>query len=340
MADLFETPFSVVSRSGAAGSGVSTTSHSYGLDTVPENPSEHLANDSVSSPTLPVSQPNTSSENPSAASSTPGSPALESNTTSEHLATDDLSSLGSSVEDFSDGRSPLAAALTETPPSKPEAESSVDLDQDAQEVAGVAESATLSFSAGLYASNALSAVSGLLWDPPTFSISHSTPLPDVAPFLSNLQTTLTLGRDSLQPYPDLFDFSMYTRRISRESFCEVIELPSFSVDEPSEKTRPVSIYDVVHERDRYRSAAYSSCISSPVRTSSSPRRPPFSSTLNLDSGRDASAFSHVIAEKSDADGTPTGNDMGGQFMMMCDKLSRCEWTEEEFLKLFASSGTV
>ncbi|KAJ6490345.1 hypothetical protein C8R47DRAFT_467212 [Mycena vitilis] len=323
MADLFETPSS---RAGGAAGSVASTNRLGRLASVPENPPETIVEDNSASPTSTAeAQPNASSE-PSETSFSTASIA-----SSEDLA---ISTPGSPDSQSSeDVKTALVDALTtptDTSHSDIETESSIDLEQDAQEVALVPESATLSFSDGLYASNALSAVSGLLWDPPSFSISQSTALPDVAPFLPK-RSTLALGRDSL-PYPDLFDFSMYARRISRDSFCAGIELPSMmdmSVEEPSEKARPVSIYDVVNERDRYRGAAYSACISA---ASVTPKRRPFSSTINLDSGRNSV---RAIGEKPDGD---ESLDIGAQFMEVCDTLSRCEWTEAEFLEMLA--GTV
>jgi hypothetical protein len=61
----------------------------------------------------------------------------------------------------------------------------------------------------------------------------------------------------------------------------------------------------------------------------------------LDSRRDTVDFSHEMFEKSDADESLTGNaDIGAQLMIACDKLSRCGWTEEEFIKMFTSAATV
>ncbi|KAJ7682560.1 hypothetical protein DFH06DRAFT_1119782 [Mycena polygramma] len=321
MADLFETPSS---RAGGAVGSVASTNCLGRLASVPENSTEPLAEDNSPSPTSPpMAQANASSEPPSTASIA----------SSEDLAISTPEPPGSQSSE--DVKTVLVDALTsptDTPHSDIKTELSIDLEQDAEEVALVPEPATLSFSDGLYASNALSAVSGLLWDPPSFSISQSTPLPDVAPFLPK-RGTLTLGRDSL-PYPDLFDFSMYARRISRDSFCAGIELPSMmdmSIEEPSEKARPVSIYDVVNERDRYRGAAYSACVSA---VSVTPKRRPFSSAINLDSRRNSV---RALGEKSNGD---ESLDIGAQFMEVCDTLSRCEWTEEEFLEMLASSGTV
>jgi Ca2+-binding EF-hand superfamily protein len=61
----------------------------------------------------------------------------------------------------------------------------------------------------------------------------------------------------------------------------------------------------------------------------------------LDSRRDTVDFSHEMFEKSDADESLTGNaDIVAQLMIVCDKLSRCGWTEEEFIKMFTSVATV
>ncbi|KAJ7178905.1 hypothetical protein C8R46DRAFT_1211537 [Mycena filopes] len=267
---------------------------------------------------------------------------------SEYSADTSLRTLDSTVLQSSDLEIVLAVApaeLQEAPHPNDEAEASVSLDKDPPVEIVVPESAVLPFSAGHYASNAMSAVSGLLWDPPAVPISHSTPLPAVAPPpspssehrpQSTTTTFLTVTRDSLVPYPDLFDFSMYDRRVSQDSsFRQSSELSLTSSPEAADKKWPVSIYDVVLERDRYRGAAYSACISSSVtRTSSSPRRKPLTSTLNL--GRDTVDFETVVSKKSEIE----VGEVGAQFLLACDELSRCEWTEEEFMTLFASSVTV
>ncbi|KAF7352576.1 hypothetical protein MVEN_01222900 [Mycena venus] len=221
MTDFFETPSSVAGRPAAGESGVSvvSTNHSSAVATVPESDSEHLTDDTSSSSGFPPLQPNPSSEHH--ADDASSSPTPQPNMISEH-------------------------PTTVLPDAKTKTESSLDPTAGVQEATVVAQSLTLSFSAGRYASSALSAVSGLLWDPPSFDISHSTPLPlsDVTPFLSKPppQSTLALGLDSMAPYPDVFDFSIYMRRISRDSFCEAIELPplGLGVKKPSDKsTRPI-----------------------------------------------------------------------------------------------------
>ncbi|KAJ7780998.1 hypothetical protein B0H16DRAFT_1710251 [Mycena metata] len=258
-----------------------------------------------------------------------------------HSADNSSSSLESTVLQSSDIQTAptvVPAELQDVPDLDSAAKSSANLDDEVStDAPAVLESAILSFSVGHYPSNAMSAVSGLLWDPPAFSISHSTPLPDVAtsPRRHRPQSTtfLTVRRDSLVPYPDLFDFSMYDRRVSQDSFGQAIELSPMALPEPSDKKRPVSIYDVVLERNRYRGAAYSACIPSSVRRSSSPRRQPLASTLNLGSG--AVGF-NAISKKAEKD----DGDVAAQFLLACDELSRCEWTEEEFMTMFASSVTV
>ncbi|KAJ7044589.1 hypothetical protein C8F04DRAFT_1350794 [Mycena alexandri] len=298
MTDLFETPSSAASHSGAVKPG-----------------------DSSTGPTC-VPGPEISAVRE------------EEEEASVHSADNSSSSLESTVLQSSDIQAEPAvvpADLQDASDSNSEAESSVELNEEVPgDAPAVLESATLSFSAGHYPLNMMSAVSGLLWDPPSFSISYSTPLPDVAtpPSKHRPQSTtlLTVKRDSLVPYPDLFDFSMYDRRVSQDSFYQVIELPPMAFPEPSDKKRPVSIYDVVLERDRYRGAAYSACISSSVRRSSSPRRQPLASTLNL------ALDSNVIRKKAETE----DGDVGAQFLLACDELSRCEWTEEEFMTMFAS----
>ncbi|KAJ7721190.1 hypothetical protein DFH07DRAFT_946940 [Mycena maculata] len=240
-------------------------------------------------------------------------------------------------------------SLPDTTPSNTEADSTVIPKEEPQEASAVVESATLSFTAGRYEPNALSAVSGPLWDPPSFLNSYSTPLPDTTPAgpKSAPKSTSNNRRDSMLPYCDLFDFQEYfggdhARGISGDSFCESFELPLISVSGRSEKKsvadslRRISVYDVVRERDRYRSAAYTSCLFSAC--SSEPRRAPLTSTLNLRSGRDTADFSSPLSKKSDAScpSTGIGETTSAQFTAACDELSRFEWTEEEFLTMLTA----
>ncbi|KAJ6450987.1 hypothetical protein DFH09DRAFT_76006 [Mycena vulgaris] len=323
MSDLFDSPSTIGSLSGVVESSVLSPCHATGA----ELPT--ISEDSFSE--APVTNGGVSSR---------GLLAAQSRDVKMVLAAD--------LPDRADAQDLSTEALSSIHPDQEAHESG------AQETGVDAESATLSFSTGRYAFNALSAVSGLLWDPPSFPISHSTPLPNATPTPSipRPQPTSHLGaRDSMLPYPDLFDFNMYARRVSRDSFCDTVELPcsvSASSDKKSarDSCRPISIYDIVHERDRYRSAAFSTCLSSVC--TSSPRRVPFTSNLNLGSGRDTvvDSSSTAILKKSATDefvawnGEMTRESIGAQFMTACDELSRCEWTEEEFLRMFAASTTV
>ncbi|KAJ7180342.1 hypothetical protein C8R43DRAFT_398253 [Mycena crocata] len=299
MTDLFESPSSVASRSVAVGSGPLT---SVELATISEHPS-----------------PPSSKHSEDECMTSSGLLSSHSNDVSVVVATDALD-------------------IPETPHFNPETESSIQL-EEAHENGVTVEIAPLSFSTGGYASNASSAVSEPFWDPPASPISHSIPLPDAASALfmlrrQSVSTVQASRRDSLVPYPDLFDFNMYTQRVSRDSLGEAFELPllGFGVNKCSDKTsitgarRPISIYDVTQERDRYRNAAYSSCLSS-----GSPIRPPFTSTLNLESSR------KLATEDSFSGEEETTNSVGAQFIQACDRLSRCEWTDEEFMRMFTSS---
>ncbi|KAJ6515620.1 hypothetical protein C8R45DRAFT_1086803 [Mycena sanguinolenta] len=233
MSNFFEASSS---RSVAAVSLGLSRNNSSTLATVPEADPGHLEPDNIpSSRAPPTPQPKTSSEHlvNDNNSSNPGSPMQQSNTSSPPPA-DSSSSLGSSASRSSHVQklpTPLNALHSKT---KTKTESTTSRKAGARKAALVAP-----FSSP-YASNALSAVSGLLCDPASFTTSHSTPLPGAAPgFLPKppLQSTIALGRDSTAPYPDLFDFSMYMQRISRDSFCETIELSSR--DFGRERTRPV-----------------------------------------------------------------------------------------------------
>ncbi|KAJ6628933.1 hypothetical protein B0H10DRAFT_2209359 [Mycena sp. CBHHK59/15] len=222
-------------------------------------------------------------------------------------------------------------------------------------VASESESAVMSLSTDRYPSNALSAVSVLLWDPPSHASLHSTPLPDSPPVLPKPRPhsfSHRGSRDSLVPYPDIFDFSMYTRRLSHDSFCEGFELPlicgvrkPLAAQNAATSYKPVTIYDVVLDRDRYRNPAYTTCIPS-ARASSSPKRTPFTSTLNTPLDKDAVGFASAPKESDVGEAwvpwneEPSENNISAQLRAACDELSCCEWTEEEFLKMFASSVVV
>ncbi|KAJ7683957.1 hypothetical protein B0H17DRAFT_21060 [Mycena rosella] len=268
MADMFDSPYSAMSRSGAVESSVLAPSHAAGVEL----------------PTISEGSSLPSSEDPATIAT--GSLPSQSNDIKMVLAVD--------LPDLTEAHSEAEARSNINPNQETQ-------EAGAQETSGVAaESAT--FSTNRYASNVLSAVPASFGT--HFVLDPSLmPLPTIpAPSTPRLQSTPG-GRDSILPYPDLFDFSMYARRTSQDSFCDTVELPSMdlSVSESSGKKtaegcRPISIYDVVRERDRYRSAAYSSCLQSVC--TSSPRRPPFASTLNLGAGRDTVDLSCAVPKKS------------------------------------------
>ncbi|KAJ7094550.1 hypothetical protein B0H15DRAFT_1020358 [Mycena belliarum] len=311
MTDMFNSPSTPTSRSGAVGFDPQAPSSmtSAGLSTIPEDSSLSYLGDAAS--------------------------------------TDSLTAASHSSDDKTVVPDPTEAADWNS-----EADSSIYSNQDMQDygVQDISEPPVVTFTGG-YASNPLSALSGLLWDPPSVSDSHSIPIPGatpVSPAPVPQATPILSGRDSVLPYPDLFDFSMYTRRISRDSLCDALEMPSLAFTgntfekkglEPGGR---VSIYDVLQERDRYRSAAYSSSL--PSFGTPLPRRPPFASTINLRAGKDAVDLSSAVANKPAAEDLPFWNgesakdSIGAYFLAACDELSRCEWTEEEFLKMFASSS--
>ncbi|KAJ7498689.1 hypothetical protein FB451DRAFT_6448 [Mycena latifolia] len=178
MSDLFDSPSFAVFRSGAVESSDHAPTHAAGamLPTISEDSS------------LP---------------------------SSEDTAPNGLSTIVSQSSDVKMGLAVDLPDLADATQLKVEADSSIDPNQETQEAgvqvtSGVAgESSAVSFT-GRYAPNALSAVSGLLWDPPSFSVSHSTPLPNAAPALSIPRPQSTSprgGRDSVVPYPDLFDLA-------------------------------------------------------------------------------------------------------------------------------------
>ncbi|KAJ7368574.1 hypothetical protein DFH08DRAFT_29047 [Mycena albidolilacea] len=320
MSNFFETSPPTLGRSLAIESGL-FPNHSSAPTTVPETKSEHLVDGSSSSSESLWSQPTTSSEDLENDASLSPPPRSQSSPSPKHPA-----DRSSSPFQSSDVHMKLPTGLSDTSHSKRKTERRrqqyMDRNAGAQETAVIAQSS----SPGRYTPSALSAVSGLLWDPPSFIIPHSTPLPGILS-KSHPQSTLAFGQDSMAPYPDLFDFSMYMRRASRDSFCEM-PLRDLGVNNSPDKTgRPISIYDVhaVNERDRYRNAAYSSCISSPDRTP--PRRAPLVSALNLNSGRNAVDFSHVLAEKFDGNGNEN---------IAAPPLI----TQDEFLRMFVFSESV
>ncbi|KAJ7639060.1 hypothetical protein FB45DRAFT_904614 [Roridomyces roridus] len=189
-----------------------------------------------------------------------------------------------------------------------------------------------------YQTNALSAVTGLLCDPTSFSFSPSTVLPDAPPSAttepapSPKAVKTSNNRRDTTPYPDIFSFSVY---FSRDSVYESELLPSatFTAEGTLEDVcGPISIYDVANERNRYRSAAYSSCISS------SPKRQPLASTINAGSvsAKELKGKKPVVAATSESTSEASMDSIGAHLLAACDELSGCEWTEE-FLRMFTSS---
>ncbi|KAJ7904778.1 hypothetical protein B0H14DRAFT_3421528 [Mycena olivaceomarginata] len=233
MSNFFETSSPTLGRSLTIQSGL-FPNHSSASTTVPETKSEYLVDGSSSSSESLWSQPTTSSEDLENDASLSPPPRLQSSPSPKHPA--DSSSTPSQSSDV---HMVLPTGLPDTSHSKRKTErrrqQHMDRNAGAQETAVIAQS---SFSPGRYTPSAFSAVSGLLWDPPSFTISHSTPLPGTLS-KSHPQSTLAFGQDSMAPYPDLFDFSMYMRRASRDSFCEV-PLRDLGVNNSPDKTaRPV-----------------------------------------------------------------------------------------------------
>lgn len=136
-------------------------------------------------------------------------------------------------------------------------------------------------------------------------------------------------RASLLPYPDVFDLSMYDYRASRDScYNDVWDHPSQckpAVDaQTGEAPRPLTVsYD--SERDRNRSVNTVT-----LRTVKRFADLPPPSALPAPSQTPSPCEAH-----EDADDTDEGS-ITAQMLAACKDLSRCDWTEEEFLRLFSS----
>ncbi|KAF7332252.1 hypothetical protein MKEN_00106400 [Mycena kentingensis (nom. inval.)] len=171
-----------------------------------------------------------------------------------------------------------------------------------EEPLGKPEPTPLSAGTSSFTANALSAVSGSFFDFPALSGTVSTALPfqDPAPQDRERRTSF-LGptqrpRDSILPYPDLFDFDMYGRRVSQENSRELLPI-SFETED-----YPIVLYDINRP-----------CTALP----SSPKRSPLKCAINIES-------ENVVKKGED------------RAWADCDELARHEWTEDEFLGMFTS----
>lgn len=216
-----------------------------------------------------------------------------------------------------------------------------------------------------YQSSALSAVSVFLSDPPSnhaddparmviMPLYTSTP---PRPSLSRISLDQRKSRLSLLPYPDLFDFSMYLSRLSHESVSgfRLSGLPpdiTFPLD-----FAPTSVPPVITYHDRYRSAVFSrhsgQCTPTKPnsnanvfcnRTLSQHQQHPIGdismSSIRFNSPLYPRALAHMKSRSPHISPDTSGewnilslDDISLRLRMACEDLSRCMWTEEEFLKI-------
>jgi len=203
----------------------------------------------------------------------------------------------------------------------------------------------MTFFAPCYPFSPLSAVSGVLWDPPANMTVPSIPLPE-AP--SSWQPEIPSAdvaacRSSLLPYPDVFDLSMYDYRASRNSDYDGWEVRSEcktpSDEQRGEGPRPLTVsYDAERDRNRFVNTT-----EPPVKLRTVKRIADLSpSVLPAQASSEAPCTSHEHAEEPAT--LPQHSDesdeesISAQLLAACADMSRCEWTEEEFLNLFAASS--
>lgn len=220
-----------------------------------------------------------------------------------------------------------------------------------------------------YAPSALSAVSECnFWDIPSDDPARMVPLPlftSTPPKpCSRLSTDQTNTRLSLLPYTDLFDFSMYNSRVSQDD-CDGFYFGRLPPDittplSPATEPNPTSQVSEIAYRDRYRNSAYSkptgpyNPASTPVKVVPASNR--FSSSVRKrlrDISLNSIAFNSPLTKRISANdvcdssfsmysqssapsvdlSTKSLEDITTCLHSACDNLSRCIWTDEEFMKL-------
>ncbi|RDB25363.1 hypothetical protein Hypma_007898 [Hypsizygus marmoreus] len=212
-----------------------------------------------------------------------------------------------------------------------------------------------------YPLNALSAASGFLSDPPHFSSVATVPIPfltDTPPKPLSRMSFVQGPRISLLPYPDLFDFAMYHSRASQE-VDPVFDFSNFSSDItlPKPPTPPAS--KVAHQ-SRYASrttvVSRFAGLCTPPKADRITRKTPVSrshrhpiSDVSISSiafnspAKPSLAFAqtgvnYVPLSSPDTSGEwnlISSDEIHARLRVACEDLSRCMWTEEEFLKIIS-----
>jgi hypothetical protein len=219
--------------------------------------------------------------------------------------------------------------------------------------------------------SALSAVSEPFYDPPS-SVAPATMVP-VPSFTNPSRESSGFSKDhntrfSLLPYPDLFDFAIYDTRASQESSAgfRLSLLPADMTVAPDSPiiSRPAA----AASRDQYRSSAYSRLagLCAPTKTNIAnvkpvaalsghilmrPRRQrgelplasiPFNTSQRAPQTSTPTAikFQDSLFMYSDSSPGSSGDwnvasldDINMRLRDACNDLSRCMWTEEEFLRI-------
>lgn len=224
-----------------------------------------------------------------------------------------------------------------------------------------------------YAPSALSALSECSFlDTPSDDAARMVPLPlytSTPPRpCSRLSTDQKHTRLSLLPYTDLFDFSMYNSRLSQDTFDQFSfgDLPPDVTTPlaPATEADPTPYPPEIAYRDRYRNPAYSKPtgpyfykpVSTPVkpvsasnRFSSSDRKHRYLGEISLNSIAFNSPLAKSMSGVSATDICDSSfstysqssvvlsmkslEDIGTRLHSACDDVSRCIWTDEEFMKL-------
>ncbi|KAK0470149.1 uncharacterized protein EV420DRAFT_1498625 [Desarmillaria tabescens] len=346
MADLYIPTLSTIPPPPGSGAAASSNSPQIPCRTssTPPSPAAPSSNTVVTSSTAPSQLPPTecSDNGPPLPSVVAKNSELPSpNSPSSILSPSNLSSSGlpfNNSENSADGpKSSVATENTKENITIKSEEPSVQT-RSVSSLAGLSKALPLT----AYATSAVSAMSSYFWDPSLAKTdeTHNMPLPL---YSSSPPRRRCLSHDasdspqhlSLLPYPDLFDFGMYSSEFpSNDSLCSV---SMNSTRKPLRRSdfSGKSFSKQSPQRDSYRSAAFS-------RTLSGPRHGPFTLRKSVVLMQ---AIKQQEAQPNASFGSSTGKEITHDFDVSmdsstedrlqeaCADLSRGEWTQEEFLKM-------
>lgn len=232
---------------------------------------------------------------------------------------------------------------------------------------GVApKKSTMDFFHSRYVTSALSAVSGALWDAPSTISIQPVPLPRFSSTPPPRIRSWKTSRNSI-PYPDMFDFSMYERRTSH-----IEPDPSYESDlglthqnlKRSEQyfASPTKGLRQDRDTDGFRNSTYSFTTSPSIGLTNAATQPDLDAisplrvvkrvAFDLPTSRLPTKRSLILTQLLQQEATSTTIDISldedsialsiqsltreGPLKMGCADLdlSRCEWTTEEFMRIF------